>query len=116
MSETYGAKIQASRHDRVLRVTSDHDTCLDVLKVIIFIIENIRTSEIEPKLLKTDHKTTLHFEPDTAILKQVEQLTNTVIKAKFIANRLGNVSSKLAWIWACEYTNLATATHLLPWA
>ena len=116
MSETYGAKIQASRHDRVMRVTSDHDTCLDVLKVIIFILENIRTSEIEPKLLKTDHKTALHFEPDTDMLKQVEQLTNTVIKAKFTANRLGNVSSKLAWIWVSEYTNLATATHLLPWA
>ena len=94
MSETYGAKIQASRHDRILRVTSDHDTCLDVLKVIIFMLENIRTSEIEPKLLNTNLKTAIYFEPDTTMLKQVEQLTNTVIKARSTANRLDNVSSK----------------------
>ena len=94
MSETYGAKIQASRHDQVMRVTSDHDTCLDVLKVIIFILENIRISEIEPKLLNTDLKIVQYFEPDTTILKQVEQLTNTVIKAKYTANRLENVCSK----------------------
>ncbi len=93
MSETYGAKIQASRHDRVMRVTSDHDTCLDVLKVIIFILENIRTSEIEPMLLNTNLKTALYFEHDT-MLKHVEQLTNTVIRAKFTTNRLQNVSSK----------------------
>ena len=94
MSETYGAKIQASRRDQVMRVTSDHDTCLDVLKVIIFILENIRTAEIEPKLLNTNLKTTQHFEPDTTILKQVEQLTNTAIKAKYTANRLENVCSR----------------------
>ena len=94
MSETYGAKIQASRHDRVMRVTSDHDNCLDVLKVIIFILESIRTSEIEPKLLNTNLKSALHFEPDTTMLKQVEQLTNTVIIAKYTASRLENVSSK----------------------
>ena len=94
MSETYGAKIQASRHDRVMRVTSDYDTCLDVLKVIIFILGNIRTSEIEPKLLNTNPKAALYFEPDTTMLRQVEQLTNTVIKAKSTANRLENVSFK----------------------
>ena len=93
MSETYGARIQAYRHDRVLRVMSDHDTCLDVLKVIIFILENIRISDIEPMLLN-NLKTALYFEHDTTMLKHVEQLTNTVIRAKSTTNRLENVSSK----------------------
>ena len=94
MSETYGAKIQASRHDRVVRVTSDHDTCLDVLKVIIFILGNIRSSDIEPIPLNPDSKIVSYYQTETAMLKQVEELTNTVIKAKFTANRLENVSSK----------------------
>ena len=115
MSETYGAKIQASRHDRVMRVTSDYDTCLDVLKVIIFILENIRTSEIEPKLLNMNLKAALYFQPDTTMLKQVEQLTNTVIKAKSTANRLENVSSKRRESGSAGCTNLAIATYLLPW-
>ena len=94
MSETYGAKIQASRHDRVVRVTSDHDTCLDVLKVIIFTLENIRSAEIEPTPPNSDSKTVPYFQNDIAMLKQVEQSTNTVIKAEFIANRLENVCSR----------------------
>lgn len=92
MSETYGAKIQASRQDRVVRVTSDHDTCLDVLKVIIFTLENIRSSEIEPTPPSSDPKTVPYLQNDTPTLKQVEQLTNTVIKAESTANRRGNVS------------------------
>ena len=94
MSETYGAKIQASRHDRVVRVTSDHDTCLDVLKVIIFTLENIRSAEIEPTPPNSDSKTVPYFQTDIAMLNQVEQLTNTVIKAEFTANRLENVCSR----------------------
>ena len=94
MSETYGAKIQASRHDRVVRVTSDHDTCLDVLKVIIFTMENIRSSDIEPTPPNSNSKTVQYFQTDTTMLKQVEQLTNTVIKAKITANRHGHVSHK----------------------
>ena len=102
MSETYGAKIQASRHDRVVRVTSDHDTCLDVLKVIIFTLDNIRSSEIEPTPPNSDSKTVPYLQTDTAMLKQVEQLTNTVIKAEFTANRLENVSSR------CRVSGLST--------
>ena len=110
MSETYGAKIQASRHDRVVRVTSDHDTCLDVLKVIIFILGNIRSSEIQPTPLNPDSNTVPYYQTDTAMLKQVEQLTNTVIKAKFTANRLENVSSK--WRGSgSRRTDLTIATH-----
>ena len=88
MSETFGAKVEASRQDRIIRITSDQDTCLDVLKVFIFTLEKIRTSMIQLPMLERHTRTSSRAEKGDMLLKQVEQLTNTVIRTRY--TRKGN--------------------------
>lgn len=84
MSETYGAKVEASSRDQAIRVTSDHDTCLDILKLIIHTLGNIKISVIDlPATLKGVPRSTNSADKDSyqdAIIAQVMQLTNTIIR------------------------------------
>lgn len=85
MSETYGAKVEASSRDQVIRVTSDHDTCLDILKLIIHTLGNIQVSVIDlPATMKgVPRSTNSASDKDSyqdAIIAQVMQLTNTIIR------------------------------------
>lgn len=84
-----------------MRITSDYDTCLDILKVIAFTLGNIHTSEIDlPAHLKSHRKSSLYIEPGTPMLRQVEKLTNTVIENRSSNYRLREVSTaKMRSIW-----------------
>ena len=84
-----------------MRITSDYDTCLDILKVIAFMLGNIHTSEIDlPAHLKSRRKSSLYIEPETPMLRQVEKLTNTVIETRSSNYWLREVNtSKMRSIW-----------------
>jgi hypothetical protein len=75
-----------------MRITSDYDTCLDVVKVIAFTLGNIQTSEIDlPAHLKSHLKSPSFVEPEAPMLRQVEKWTNTVIKSGSSSSRLREV-------------------------
>lgn len=83
LSESYGAKISASKKNRIIRVTSDYDTCLDVLKIIVLTLENVRAEEYDlPVQFKRHRRSEDFHEPGQTMLRQVEQLTNTIIETK----------------------------------
>lgn len=75
-----------------MRITSDYDTCLDIVKVIAFTLGNIRTSGIElPAHLKSRLKSPSIEEPEASVLRQVEKLTNTVMKSRSSSSWLREV-------------------------
>ena len=77
-----------------MRITSDYDTCLDILKLITFTLGNTHSSKIDlPITLRSHSKSALYAEPDNAMLRQVEKLTNTVIETKATNDSGRQVSS-----------------------
>ncbi len=107
LSESYGAKIDASPRNRILRVTSDYNTCLDVLKVIVLTVENIRSVEFDlPVQLKKDLYSGNFHEPGQGMLRQVQQLTNTVIQTKSTEAWRRGVSRSLSPINPVPDTNV----------
>ena len=82
ISETYGAKVEASTRDQAIRLTSDFETCLDILKLIVHTLNNIRSSDVgfpaefSPDLLALG----AHKDAGHQILRQIMQSTNTIIK------------------------------------
>lgn len=79
-----------------MRITSDYDTCLDILKVITFILGQIQSTNVDlPAVLRSNMKSALYTVPDNAVLRQVEELTNTVIETK-PANHAGREVSDAA--------------------
>ncbi len=83
LSEVYGSKVEASRSIGVIRITADRDTTSDVLKLLKFILENIKKAEVD--LLTSGQPTAestaaLRDVLNKALLEQIEQLTSTVIR------------------------------------
>jgi len=82
LSESYGAKIEASQRDRI-RVTSDYGTCLDVLKVIVLTLENIHCVEFDlPVQFKKNIYSGDFHESGQSMLRQIQELTNTTIETR----------------------------------
>ena len=82
LSEVYGTKVDASRSHGVLRITSDRDTASDVVKLLKYILDNIRQAELDfpggqnaPKNAAGSSNTL-----NKPLLEQIEQLTSTVIR------------------------------------
>lgn len=117
ISETYGAKVEASSRDQVIRVTSDHDTCLDILKLIIHTLGNIESSTISlPAGFKGVPQSQGPIpDKDTheAIIGQVMQLTNTIIREIAVPAPKREVSIEL--IVCLLAADFEEAEHILPW-
>ncbi|KAL8824118.1 MAG: hypothetical protein Q9191_005285 [Dirinaria sp. TL-2023a] len=80
LSERYGAKIDASRSLRFLRVTSDRGTCTDVLKFLLYVVQRIESEDIE--LQSGQEPSDQDFtQPNNNMMfwEELQQLTNTVI-------------------------------------
>lgn len=70
--KSYGAKLDLLQSHHVLRITSDRETCCDIFETIHRTLENIDSVEVD-----------LYAEPaflNESSIKQIEQLTNTVIQ------------------------------------
>ena len=83
ISETYSAKVEASIKDRRIRITSDYEASLDILKLIIYTVEGIKSAVVElspepsPDVRSSDRQETYEN-----ILRHVMESTNTIIKPK----------------------------------
>ena len=79
IAETYSAKVEALSKECIIRITSDYETCLDILKLIVHTVNNIRSYDIE---LSKELNVNLysHKETQNVFLQQVMRSTNTVLE------------------------------------
>ena len=82
ISRSYDSKVEAWPQDRIIRITSDYDNCVDILKLLVHTLENIRSSTIEIDVNST-------LEQDSApsskklndvMLRLIENYTDTLIR------------------------------------
>ncbi|KAL9098237.1 MAG: hypothetical protein Q9163_006068 [Psora crenata] len=72
VSESYGVKLEASRPERIIRISSDFEACGDVFRLLKYMIENIQHASVDLMILDSAAKKDL--------FARTERLTSTVIK------------------------------------
>ena len=88
ISEQYGAKLDISKSQHIIRITGDYTICSDLSKLIFFMIEKIRSADLE---LPPVPESPLRYKDsssaiarsilnDKSYIQRIETLTNTHIK------------------------------------
>lgn len=85
LAQQYEAKIDASKTYAVLRITADFDTCSEVFKSILYLLENIHINEINLPLDEFSVGQDAKREEICirSFLDQVAKVTSTVIRPLF---------------------------------
>ena len=86
LSEKYGAKIDTSKSENVIRITADRGVCSDLLGMLVYVLHRIEKEVFElsssqsllPRASETLNTTSLKEHPK--FFEEIQQLTNTVIK------------------------------------
>ena len=84
MSRSYDCKVEAWPGPNIIRITSDYDNCIDVNKLLVYTIENITCTKVGLDVLSTsDEDSTLPPRKlDKAVVKQINQYTNTIMTGR----------------------------------
>ena len=113
LSEQYNAKIEVSKALSVIRLTSDFNTCFDLLKLIHLAIQSIRVEDVEIGSLgastessEENHKAFF----DTMPIKELERMTNTMITPVLLgSNRYPTmVCLHAAWCMLAKYRSVSS--------
>lgn len=82
MSRTYDSKVEAWPQDRIIRITSDYDNCVDIVKLLVHTIKNIKYTKLELDVDSTSNQesTSPRRKLDKVMLRQIEEYTNTLIR------------------------------------
>lgn len=91
LSERYGAKIDTSRSQNIIRVTADRGVCGDIFGFAVYLLHRIESQEVDLRSARgTADKGSNRLEAmrDTTYLEELQQLTNTIIKPVF--SKAGN--------------------------
>lgn len=82
ISKSYDSKVEAWPQDRIIRITSDYDNCVEIFKLLIHTVENIKVSTIDLDNESTSRKglTPYPRELNEAMLRQIEGYTNTLVR------------------------------------
>lgn len=80
LAERYGAKIDASRSLRFLRITGERGACYDILQVLVYTTEHIESEEVDLPVVRAlrSSKATKADIKDL-FWEELQQITNTVI-------------------------------------
>lgn len=83
MSRTYDSKVEAWPRDRIIRITSDYDNCVDIVKLLVHTIKNIRYTKLELDADSTSKQssTSPRRKLNPAMLGQISEYTNTLIRS-----------------------------------
>ncbi|MCJ1467228.1 hypothetical protein MMC07_005851 [Pseudocyphellaria aurata] len=97
LAQQYEAKIDVSRSYAVLRVTADFDTCGEVFKSILYLLENIHMNEITLPLDKFSFGQGAKHEemPIQSLLDQVAKVTSTALRPLFNVRKVNASDQKL---------------------
>lgn len=95
MSRTYDSKVEAWPQDRIIRITSDYDNCVDIVKLLVHTIKNIRFTKLEVDVDSTSNQesTSPRRELNKAMFRQIEKYTNTLIRTVREAVSMAHVFS-----------------------
>ena len=95
MSRSYDSKVEAWPQDNVIRITGDYDSCVDIVKLLVYTLKNIKWSRLDLDVSFMVQKGSTY--PDQRIMKQVEQNTNTLIRvsSKGVSIIYGNIDQTL---------------------
>ena len=82
MSRSYDSKVEAWPQDRIIRITSDYDSCVDVLKLLIHTLESIRSSTIEIDVNSTSEQDSAPGPKklNDVMLRLIENYTDTLVR------------------------------------
>lgn len=103
LSQRYGAKIDASADEGVIRISADLATSGDVLKFVIYMLGRIRHREVdippEPSIKRRNVKVVSAKERlrNSTFLEQLQQITNTIVELaprSTETDTLGKVNAK----------------------
>ncbi len=86
ISESYGVKLEVSRQDQLIRLSSDFDTCADMLRLFVYLFNNICCGKIE---ISRRQLRNMGRQTEKIIYAQAENLTSTVIKSAPTATTKG---------------------------
>lgn len=75
ISKSYDSKVEAWPQDRIIRITSDYDSCVDILKFFVHTLESIRVSTIDGQ-----ESTPFPKKLNDVVLRQIEEYTNTIFR------------------------------------
>ena len=83
ISRSYDSKVEAWPQDRIIRITSDYDNCVEIFKLLIYTLENIKVSKIDLGVDSMSHKgqTPYPRELNEVMLRQIEGYTNTLVRS-----------------------------------
>lgn len=87
ISGSYDSKVEAWPQDQTIRITSDYHNCVDICKLLIHTLANIRVSTID---LDADSMSHEGFSPfprklNDVMLRQIEKYTNTLIRPQGVS-------------------------------
>lgn len=82
ISRSYDSKVEAWPQDRIIRITSDYDNCIEIFKLLIHTVENIKVSTIDLDDISTSRKSPKSYprELNEDMLRQIEGYTNTLVR------------------------------------
>ena len=82
ISRSYDSKVEAWPQDRIIRITSDYDNCVDVLKLLVHTLENVRSSTIEIDVNSTSEQDSAPSSKklNDVMLRLIEHYTDTLVR------------------------------------
>lgn len=100
ISRSYDSKVEAWPQHHIIRITSDYDNCVDIFKLLVHTLENIRHSTIN---VAADIDSTSNQDSklspkklSNVMLRQIEEYTNTLVRPHGLSGfSLNKVSSAL---------------------
>lgn len=89
ISRSYDSKVEAWPQDRIIRITSDYDNCVDIFKLLLHTLENIQDSTIGLDVDSMPQKGLKAFprELNEAMLRQIEKYTNTLVRPDGVSRK-----------------------------
>ena len=82
ISKSYDSKVEAWPQAPIVRITSEYDNCVDVIKILRSTIKNIKVSTVNlnDDLVSGLGSNSARGKLDNAVLGQLEKYTNTLVK------------------------------------
>lgn len=119
LAQQYEAKIDVSRSYAVLRVTADFDTCGEVFKSILYLLENIHINEITLSLDKLSFRQDAKHEemPIQSVLDQVAKVTSTALRPLFNTRKANPSDQKVISPYTFHIrAEVDLVTRISPWS
>ena len=82
MSQSYDSKVEAWPKAKIIRITADYDSCVDIVKLLLHTVKNIKTSKLDLDVNLLSHRDSKlpQTELDMVTRQQIERYTNTLVR------------------------------------